>query len=72
MKKHYRISGVDCANCAAKMEQQISKIEGVKSCSVNFLLQKLTIETEAELLEGIIKKAAEIMKKIDREARIVC
>ena len=41
MKKVYRLEDLDCANCAAKMERAISKIEGVQSASVSFLMQRL-------------------------------
>lgn len=71
MKKTYKMSGVDCANCAAKMENEISKLDGVNACSVNFMLQKLTIDADAEKLEGIIEKAGAVCKKIDRHAEII-
>ncbi len=70
MKKSYKMTGVDCANCAAKMEQQISKIEGVKSCSLSFITQKLIIDAEPEMHSSIIERAGEIVKKIDRGAKI--
>lgn len=71
MKKTYKMSGVDCANCAAKMENEISKLEGVNACSVNFVLQKLTIDADAENMESIIEKAGAACKKIDRHAEIL-
>ena len=71
MKKTYKMSGVDCANCAAKMENEISKLEGVNACSVNFVLQKLTIDAEPEKLDGIIEKAGAVCKRIDRHAEII-
>ena len=71
MKKNYKMTGVDCANCAAKMERQISKIPGVNACSLSFITQRLTIEAEPEAHDEIVKKADEIVRKIDREARII-
>ncbi len=44
MKHTYLISGLDCPNCALKLEKQISKVEGVNSCSINFLANKLDID----------------------------
>ena len=44
MKKTYRLENLDCAACAAKMEAAISKLDGVESVSVNFIMQKLTLE----------------------------
>ncbi|MBR0135010.1 MAG: cation transporter [Clostridia bacterium] len=72
MKKTYKVTGVDCANCAAKMEQQISKLEGVNSCSLSFVLQKLTIDAEDEMFNRILSDAQAIVKRIDRGAKIVC
>ena len=71
MKKTYKMCGVDCANCAAKMEKEIAKLEGVNACSVNFVLQKLTIDADAENMGSIIEKAGAACKKIDRHAEII-
>lgn len=70
MKKVYKMSGVDCANCAAKMERQIGKLDGVNSCSVNFILQKLTLDADESRFDSILEQASAICKKIDREAMI--
>jgi copper chaperone CopZ len=70
MKKTYKLTGVDCANCAAKIEDRIAKLEGVKECSVNFIMQKLIIEAEDQDFDSIIEKASAIAKKVDREAKI--
>ena len=43
MKKTYRIEGLDCANCAAKIEGMISKLDGVNSCTINFITGKIII-----------------------------
>ena len=71
MKKTYKITGVDCANCAAKMEAQIAKLNGVNSCSLSFVTQRLTIDAEPEAHDGILKNAAEICRRIDRGAEIL-
>ncbi len=46
MKKVFKLENLDCANCAAKMERGINKVEGVASATVSFMTQKLTIEAE--------------------------
>ncbi len=43
MKKTYKLQDLDCANCAAKMEDAIGRLDGVSSARVNFMTQKLTI-----------------------------
>ncbi len=71
MKKKFKMENLDCANCAAKMEQQIGKLEGVNSCSLSFLLQKLTLDCEPEKLDSVLSEASSIVKRIDRGARIL-
>ena len=71
MKKVYKLEDLDCANCAAKMERAIAKIDGVQSVSVSFLTQKLTLEADEEKMEAIINEAAKICKKIEPDCRII-
>ena len=46
MKKKFKLEDLDCANCAAKMEEAIKKIGGVRDANVSFLAQKMTIDAE--------------------------
>ncbi len=58
MKKVLQLSGLDCAACAAELEEEVSKIEGVSTASVTFVNQKLTVEYTAETaLEKVIYAA---------------
>ena len=57
MKKTYGLIDLDCANCAAKMERNITKIDGVTSASVNFMMQKLTLEASEADLPRILEDA---------------
>ena len=63
MKKKFKCV-VDCANCAAKLEDAIKKVDGVEDASVNFLTQKLTLtapdERFAEVLDAVVKKAKKV------------
>ena len=69
MKKKYKVY-VDCANCAAKMEDAIAKIDGVTSATVNFLTQKLTLEADEEKLDAILAEAQKRCKKVDDDCVI--
>ena len=71
MKKKFALEELDCANCAAKMEAAIKKLDGVQDASVNFLTQKLTLEADDDRFDEIIKEAAKIIKKIEPDCRIV-
>lgn len=46
MKKHFKLIDLDCANCAAKMEAAIKKLDGVHDATVSFMTQKLTLDAE--------------------------
>lgn len=70
MKKRFNITDVDCANCAAKMEEKIKKIPGVKDAGISFIAQKLSIECDEENLDYILDEAEKIMKSIDSGAGI--
>ena len=61
MKRKYEITGLDCPNCAAKLAAMMEKCDGVDSAKINFLAEKLTVESElpeAELL-SVLKNTAE-------------
>lgn len=67
MKNKYKITGLDCPNCAAKLAALIEKCEGVDSAKINFLSEKLTVESslpEKELLELLSKKARSFDKNV--------
>lgn len=65
MKIKYTITGLDCPNCAAKLASQMSAIEGIDSAKINFLTEKLTVETplEEKAAEELLKKAASAFDK---------
>ena len=71
MKKIYNLEDLECAHCAAKMEDAIRKIDGVISASISFMTQKLTIEAEEKDLDKILKAAQKAIKKIEPDCRIV-
>ena len=71
MKKTFKMENLDCANCAAKMEEGIKKIEGVVNANVSFLLQKVVIEADVENFDEIVEKAADVCKKVDSQCRII-
>lgn len=70
MKKTFKLIDLDCANCAAKMETAINKIDGVESATVSFMTQKLTIEAEESRFSEILKHAQKAIKKIEPDCSI--
>ena len=71
MKKVFKLDELDCANCGAKMERAINKIEGVNSARVNFMTQKLTLDARDESFEIILDEAQRICHKIEPDCDIV-
>lgn len=70
MKKTYTLIDLDCANCAAKMEKAILKINGVKSATVSFFAQKLVLEAEDDRFEEILKEACAAIKRVDANCSV--
>ena len=71
MKKTFKMVDLDCANCAAKMEDAIKKIDGVTNASVNFMSQKMTIEADDARFDDIVKEAVKVCKKVEPDCEIV-
>lgn len=70
MKKKFVLKGLGCANCAAKMEEAINKLDGVKEATVNFITQKLIIVGEDAKMPTIIQEAEQIIKNIESQVVI--
>lgn len=71
MKKKFKLEDLDCANCAAKMEEAIKKIEGVNDASVSFLAQKMTIDAEDGQFDEIMKKVVRVCEKVEPDCKIL-
>ena len=71
MKKHFKLRDLDCANCAAKMEDAIRKLDGVNSATVSFMTQKLTLDADDARFDEILQEAVKICKKVEPDCTIV-
>ena len=71
MKKKFKMEDLDCANCAAKMEAAINKIDGVKEATVSFMTQRLIIEADDDKFDEIMKEAVAVCKKVDADCKIL-
>ncbi len=70
-KKEYVLEGLDCANCAAKIEAGIQKIDGVATCSVSFATKKLTMEVEEQKEETIAKESKLLIKRLEPDVEMI-
>lgn len=72
MKKKFKLIDLDCANCAAKMEDGIKKISGVKDASVSFMTQKLVLEADDDRFDEIMKEVVAVCAKVEPDCKIEC
>ena len=70
MKKKIKLQDLDCANCAAKMEEAIKRIEGVADANVSFMTQKMTIEAEESRFDEIMKEVVAVCRKVEPDCII--
>ena len=68
MKSTYKIKGIDCANCAAQLENAINKVEGVQNASISFMAERMVIEYDEQNKEEIIKKIKKVIKQEEPDA----
>jgi len=71
MKKSFKMQDLECAHCAAKMEQAINKLEGVEKATISFMTQKLTLEADDARFEEILEQASQICRKVEPDCRII-
>ena len=70
MKKKFKLQDLDCANCAANMEEAIKRIEGVADANVSFMTQKMTIEAEESRFDEIMKEVVAVCRKVEPDCII--
>ena len=71
MKKTFKLIDLDCANCAAKMENNIKKIDGVADATVSFMAQKMTVEADDDRFESIMDEVVKVCRKVEPDYEIV-
>ena len=70
MKKVFKIE-VDCAVCAGKIEEAIKKVDGVNSCTVNFMTQKMILDINDDIFDETYKKAIKVAKKVEPDFEVL-
>ena len=71
MKKTFKLEDLDCANCAAKMEAAIKKLDGVNNATVSFMTQKMTIDADDERFDEVVKAAVKCISKVEPDCRVI-
>ena len=70
MRKVIKLSYIDCANCAAKLERKISEVEGVKSATINFIALKLILDYD-ETKEGVLENVKKVAHKEEPDCELI-
>ena len=71
MKKVFRLEGLDCAHCAAKIEERVSKLEGVRSVVINFMTTKMTLESIDENIGEVVEKVKKLINEIEPDVNML-
>lgn len=70
MKAVLKLEGLDCANCAAKIENDVGKVPGVQQVSVSFMTQKMTLVADDDRMDAVIEEASRIAKKVEGDVKV--
>lgn len=71
MRKVFKLQDLDCANCAAKMEAAINKIDGVEKATMSFMTQKLTIVADDARFDAIMDEVERTCAKVEPDMEIL-
>ena len=71
MRKVFEMEDLDCANCAARMEEAIRKIDGVTYVNISFIAQRMTLEADDAVFDAVAQKAAKACARVDRDCRAI-
>ena len=71
MKKKFKLQDLDCANCAAKMEDAIKKLDGVNDAVVSFMTQKMTVDADDARFDEIMDEVVRVCAKVEPDCQIL-
>lgn len=70
VKKSFEMEDLECANCARKMQEAISKLDGVESCEISFMAQKMKLEYDEEREAALFKEIQKCVKKVEPDCSV--
>lgn len=71
MKKQFKLDEIDCANCARELQDELTKLDGVKSVSVNFMTQKLTLEADDAEFDDVLERVIDFTTDVEPDCEII-
>ena len=63
MKLSFKLQGLDCGNCASKLERKIAKVEGVASVSISFMTLKMAIDIDDSTCKHVLENVYSVVSK---------
>lgn len=71
VKKQYYVEGIDCANCAAKIEEKIKNLDEIESANLDFVLKKLSLEIkDGNAEKNVFDKVEKTIKSIEPDVNL--
>lgn len=71
MKKVFKLDEIDCANCARELQEELAKLDGVQSVSVNFMTQKLTLEAADDEFDAVLQRVVDFTAEAEPDCEIL-
>ena len=71
MRKSFKLDEIDCANCARKLQDELAELDGVKSVSVNFMTQKLTLEADDADFDDVLERVVDFTADVEPDCEIL-
>ncbi len=71
MRKSFRLDEIDCANCALKLQDALARVDGVRSVSVSFMTQKLTLEAEDARFDAVLDQVVKVAARVEPDCEII-
>ena len=71
MRKSFRLDEIDCANCALKLQDALARVDGVRSVSVTFMTQKLTLEAEDARFDAVLDQVVKVAARVEPDCEII-
>ena len=71
MRKSYKLDEIDCANCARKLQDKITALDGVQDASVNFMAQKLTLQAEDAEFDAVLERVVALISDIEPDCEVI-
>mgnify|MGYP003623590430 CR=1 FL=1 len=71
MKKSFKLNDLDCANCAAKIENAVRKVDGITSASISFMTQKMVLEAPDNTFDAVLAEVKKVIARVEPDVGVV-